>query len=168
MEGRVDNYNDIEEIRRMLRQLMEHIACIEARTLIGRSYDGEGCVNPYMNRVACINTLISGSLDGEYEGDSSFHCCTPLCESIEEGHDEDNCEICFEVEKTSEKVFGESKQVESNVILKALDLKEVGYAFLKQHNQDTFKGKIVENSVDLVNLMTTLWVERLIAELELF
>ncbi|CAL8999548.1 unnamed protein product, partial [Prunus brigantina] len=86
MEGRVNNYNDMEEIMRMLWQLTERIARIEARTQIGKSYDGEGCVNPYLNRVARIDTLSHGSLDGEYEGDSPFHYCALLCESSEEGH----------------------------------------------------------------------------------
>ncbi|KAI5345505.1 hypothetical protein L3X38_013382 [Prunus dulcis] len=63
MEGCVDNYNDMEEIRRMLRQLTERIARIEARTQIGKSSDGERCVNPYLNRVARIDTLSHGSLD---------------------------------------------------------------------------------------------------------
>ncbi|CAL2257110.1 unnamed protein product [Prunus armeniaca] len=91
MEGRVDNYNDMEEIRRMLRQLTECVARIEARTQIGKSSDGERCVNPYLNRVARIDTLSRGSLDGEYEGDSPFHYCASLCESSEEGHDYSHC-----------------------------------------------------------------------------
>ncbi|KAI5327802.1 hypothetical protein L3X38_027198 [Prunus dulcis] len=62
MEGRVNNYNDIEEIRRMLWQLTELIARIEARTHIGKNSDGEGCVNPYLNRVTSIDTLSRGSL----------------------------------------------------------------------------------------------------------
>ncbi|KAI5338893.1 hypothetical protein L3X38_018165 [Prunus dulcis] len=66
MEGRVNNYNVMEEIRRMLRQLTERIARIEARTQIGKSSDREGCVNPYLNRLARIDTLSRGSLDGEY------------------------------------------------------------------------------------------------------
>ncbi|KAI5311415.1 PREDICTED: PRUPE_5G169200 [Prunus dulcis] len=91
MEGRVNNYNDMEEIRRMLRQLMERIVRIEARTQIGKSSDGEGCVNPYLNQVARIDTLSCGSLDREYEGDSLFHYCGPLCESSEEGHGYSHC-----------------------------------------------------------------------------
>lgn len=91
MEGRFNNYNDMEEIRRMLRQLTERIARIEARTQIGKSSDGEGCVNPYLNRVARIDTLSRESLDGEYEGDSPFHYCAPLCESSEEGHGYSHC-----------------------------------------------------------------------------
>ncbi|CAL8087454.1 unnamed protein product [Prunus armeniaca] len=76
----------MEKIRRMLWQLTERIPRIEARTHIGKSYDGEGCVNPYLNQVARINTVSPGSLDMEYEGDSCFHCCTPLCKSIEDWH----------------------------------------------------------------------------------
>ena len=91
MQGRVNNYNDMEEIRRMLRQLTERIARIEARTHIGKNSDGEGCVNPYLNRVASIDTLSRGSLDGEYEGDSPFHYCAPLCESSEEEHSYSHC-----------------------------------------------------------------------------
>ncbi|CAL2263049.1 unnamed protein product [Prunus armeniaca] len=91
MEGRVDNYNDMEEIRRMLRQLTERVARIEARTQIGKSSDGERCMNPYLNRVARIDTLSRGSLDGEYEGDSPFHYCASLCESSEEGHGYSHC-----------------------------------------------------------------------------
>ncbi|CAL2242271.1 unnamed protein product [Prunus armeniaca] len=74
MEGRIDNYNDMEEIRRMLQQLTEHVACIEARTQIAR-----------------IDTLSRGSLNGEYEGDSPFHYCASLCESSEEGHGYSHC-----------------------------------------------------------------------------
>ncbi|CAL8994383.1 unnamed protein product [Prunus brigantina] len=83
MKDHVNNYNDMEEIRRVLRQLTERIACIEAQTQIGKSSNGEGYVNPYLNRVARIDTLSRGSLDGEYEGDSHFHCCALLCESSE-------------------------------------------------------------------------------------
>ncbi|CAL2254477.1 unnamed protein product [Prunus armeniaca] len=99
MEGCVDNYNDMEEIRRMLRQLTERIARIEARIQIGKSSDGERCVNPYLNRVARIDTLSHGSLDREYEEDSPFHYCASLCESSEEGHSYSHCvfegDICL-------------------------------------------------------------------------
>ncbi|CAL2267483.1 unnamed protein product [Prunus armeniaca] len=91
MEGRIDNYNVIEEIRRMLQQLTERVARIEARTQICKSSDGERCVNPYLNRVARIDTLSRGSLNGEYEGDSPFHYCASLCESSEEGHGYSHC-----------------------------------------------------------------------------
>ncbi|CAL9016561.1 unnamed protein product, partial [Prunus brigantina] len=91
MEGRVDNYNDMEEIRRMLRQLTERVARIEVQTQISKSFDGERCVNPHLNRVARIDTLSRESLDGEYEGDSPFHYCAPLCESSEEGHGYSHC-----------------------------------------------------------------------------
>ncbi|CAL8078679.1 unnamed protein product [Prunus armeniaca] len=91
MEGRVNNYNDMKEIMRTLRQLTERIARIEVRTQIGKSSDGEGCVKPYLNRVARIDTLSRGSLDKEYEGDSPFHYCASLCESSEEGHGYSHC-----------------------------------------------------------------------------
>ncbi|KAI5355968.1 hypothetical protein L3X38_008863 [Prunus dulcis] len=57
----------------------------------GKSSDGEGCVNHYLNRVARIDTLSSGSLDGEYEGDSPLHYCASLCESSEKGHGYSHC-----------------------------------------------------------------------------
>ncbi|CAL9016369.1 unnamed protein product [Prunus brigantina] len=81
----------MEEIRRMLRQLTERVTRIEVQTQISKSFDGERCVNPYLNRVARIDTLSHESLDGEYEGDSPFHYCAPLCESSEEGHGYSHC-----------------------------------------------------------------------------
>ncbi|CAL9013411.1 unnamed protein product [Prunus brigantina] len=81
------------------------------QTRMGKSFTGEGCV--MRDRVACIDTLIHGILNEEYEGDNPFHCCTPLCESSEEGHGdshcvfEDDCQICFGVEKNSEKKYFE-------------------------------------------------------------
>ncbi|CAL2273038.1 unnamed protein product [Prunus armeniaca] len=91
MEGRIDNYNNMKEIRRMLQQLTERAARIEARTQIGKSSDGERCVNLYLNRVSRIDTLSRGSLVGEYEGDIPFHYCASLCESSEEGHGYSHC-----------------------------------------------------------------------------
>ncbi|CAB4269686.1 unnamed protein product [Prunus armeniaca] len=105
MEGRIDNYNDMKEIRRMLQQLTERVARIEARTQIGKSSDGERCVNPYLNRVARIDTLSRGSLDGEYEGDSPFHYCASLCESSEEGHGYSHCVFEAEEAKKGSKLF---------------------------------------------------------------
>ncbi|CAL2249473.1 unnamed protein product [Prunus armeniaca] len=57
---------------------------------------------------------------------------------------EEDCEVCLGIEKASDKVFGESKQVESSVILKAVNQEEAGFELLKQHNQPTFEGKVIQ------------------------
>ncbi|CAL2247038.1 unnamed protein product [Prunus armeniaca] len=62
-----------------------------------------------------------------------FDCCL-----------EEDCEVCLGIEKASDKVFGESKQAESSVILKAVNQEEAGFELLKQHNQPTFEGKVIQ------------------------
>ncbi|KAI5344967.1 hypothetical protein L3X38_012844 [Prunus dulcis] len=45
-------------------------------------------------------------------------------------------------------VFGESKQAESSGILKAVNHEEVGFELLKQHNQPTFEGKVIQEILE--------------------
>ncbi|CAL8177990.1 unnamed protein product [Prunus armeniaca] len=57
---------------------------------------------------------------------------------------EEDCEVCLGIEKAFDKVFDESKQAESSVILKAVNHEEAGFELLKQHNQPTFEGKEIQ------------------------
>ncbi|CAL2256207.1 unnamed protein product [Prunus armeniaca] len=152
MEGHVDNYNDMEEIRRMLRQLTERVARIEARTQIGKSFDGERCVNPYLNRVARINTLSRGSLDGEYEGDSPFHYCASLCESSEEGHGYSHCvfeENCLGVQSNFYKQFIDQNSEEMRIEKTFEDI-------IDFMGINVFTWKVAKTLVDFVNRLKIL------------
>lgn len=62
-----------------------------------------------------------------------FDCCL-----------EEDCEVFLGIEKAFDKVFGENKQAESSVILKAVNHEEAGFELLKQHNQPTFEGKVIQ------------------------
>lgn len=57
---------------------------------------------------------------------------------------EDDCEVRFGVGKSFDKVFGEVKKVESNVILKAMDQEKVGSNHLEEHNPYKFEGKVIQ------------------------
>ncbi|CAL8121247.1 unnamed protein product [Prunus armeniaca] len=61
---------------------------------------------------------------------------------------EEDCEVCLGIEKAFDKVFGESKQAESSVILKAVNHEEVGFELLKQHNQPMFEGKVIQEILE--------------------
>ena len=54
---------------------------------------------------------------------------------------EEDCEVCLGIEKAFDKVFGESKQAKSSVILKAVNHEEVGFELLKQPNQPMLKER---------------------------
>lgn len=47
-----------------------------------------------------------------------------------------------------DKVFGEGKKVESNVILKAMDQEKVGSKRLEEHNPYKFEGKVIQQSTE--------------------
>ncbi|CAL2252118.1 unnamed protein product [Prunus armeniaca] len=143
MEGRVDNDNDMEEIRRMLRQLTECVARIEARTQIDKSFDGERSVNPYLNRVARIDTLSRESLDGEYEGDSPFHYCALLCESSEEGHGYSHC-VYKGVQRNFDKQFIDQNSEEMRIEKTFEDI-------IDFMGINVFTWKVAKTLVDFVN-----------------
>ncbi|CAL2275776.1 unnamed protein product [Prunus armeniaca] len=148
MEGRVDNYNDMEEIRRMLRQLTERVARIEARTQIGKSFDGERSVNPYLDQVARIDTLSRESLDGEYEGDSPFHYCALLCESSEEGHGYSHC-VYEGVQRNFDKQFIDQNSEEMRIEKTFEDI-------IDFMGINVFTWKVAKTLVDFVNRLKIL------------
>ncbi|CAL9028767.1 unnamed protein product [Prunus brigantina] len=62
---------------------------------------------------------------------------------------EEDCEICFQVEKSFDfdNVYGKSKQDESSVILKVVDQEKVGSELLKEHSPYKFEGKVIQESL---------------------
>ncbi|ONH90982.1 hypothetical protein PRUPE_8G086900 [Prunus persica] len=114
-----------------------------------RKDDFEEKVNPF-HEAGNHDDGDRGGLEGAVRSNSSVSSLNLDIPSVFDRCLEDDCEICFEVEKSFDfdNVYGESKQDESSVILKAVDQEKVGSELLKEHNPYKFEGKVIQESLE--------------------